>query len=61
MFISPSLADMHMDKEVFSLFQGTSGLGCNVGKSQVMVIRCNPDQVEQAVQVFPCQVVSFPI
>jgi hypothetical protein len=34
MFISPSLVDMHMAKEILSLFQGVSGLG--LGKCQVV-------------------------
>jgi hypothetical protein len=61
MFIGPSPADMLMDKEIFSLFQDASGLGCNVSKCQVVAMRCELGQVDQAVQVFPCQAVDFPI
>jgi hypothetical protein len=43
MFINPSPADMGMAKEIFLLFEGASGLGCNVAKCQVVAIRCEPD------------------
>jgi hypothetical protein len=45
MFFTPTLADMQLAKEIFSLFKGASGLGCNMGKCQIVSIRCSEDQV----------------
>jgi uncharacterized protein involved in cysteine biosynthesis len=53
--------DMNMAKDIFSLFQGALGLGCNVAKCQVVTIRCEAEQVDQAIQVFPFQAETFPI
>jgi hypothetical protein len=61
MFVSSTPADMHLTMEIFSLFKGASGLGCNMGKCQIVSIRCTEDQVAQAIAVFPCQTVRFPI
>jgi hypothetical protein len=61
MFISPSSVDTLMAKEISSLFQGASGLGCNVSKCKMVPITCEPAQVDQAVQVFPWQAIDFPI
>jgi hypothetical protein len=61
MFIGLTPADMGMAKEILLLFKGSLGLGYNVAKCQVVVIRCEADQVDQAVQAFLCQVVTIPI
>jgi hypothetical protein len=50
---------MHLAKEIFSLFEGELDRGYNVGKCQVMSIRCSAEQVEHAVAIFPCQAVPF--
>jgi hypothetical protein len=31
MFVSPTTADIQLIKDIFSLFKGVSGLGCNMG------------------------------
>jgi hypothetical protein len=59
MFVSPTPADMHLTMEIFSLFKGALGLGYNMGKCQVVSIRCSEVHVAQAITVFPCQAVSF--
>jgi hypothetical protein len=41
MFVSPTAVDMHLTMEILSLFKGASGLGCNMGKCQVVSIRCS--------------------
>jgi hypothetical protein len=43
MFIGPTTADMQLTKEILSLFKGALGLGCNMGKCQIVMIRCTED------------------
>jgi hypothetical protein len=41
--------------------QPNEALGCNLSKCQMVLIRCNPFQIQVAAATFPCQVVDFPI
>jgi hypothetical protein len=49
MFVALSGRDLSMVKTIFDIFEGASGLGCNLAKCQVGPIRCNEDQVQAAV------------
>jgi hypothetical protein len=61
LFISPSLHDLQLTKSLISLFERTSGLGCNFAKCQMAPIQCREDHLALASAEFPCQVVDFPI
>jgi hypothetical protein len=61
MFLKLEASDIHVAREIFKLFKGSSGLGCSLNKSQLVPIRCSLDQVELAINLFPCQLVQFPI
>jgi hypothetical protein len=61
MFISPSVQDLQLTHNVLALFQDCSGLGCNLAKYQMAPIRCSDDQVTLATNIFPCQMMNFPI
>jgi hypothetical protein len=47
--------------EVFNLFDGASGLGYNLTKSQMVPIWCIEQQALMAVEAFPYQIRTFPI
>jgi hypothetical protein len=59
MFIEPKVGDIETVLEIFNLFKGVSGLGCNLGKCQLAPIRCSLEQVELAINLFPCSLVQF--
>jgi hypothetical protein len=59
MFLKPEVVDIHITCEIFNLFEGSSRLGCNLSKNQLSPIRCSSDQVELAINLFPCQLVQF--
>jgi hypothetical protein len=59
MFISPSTQDLHVAHNILSLFEDSSGLGCNMAKCQMAPIRCSDDQVALVTSPFPCQKVDF--
>jgi hypothetical protein len=50
-----------MARQMFSIFEGASELGCNMSKCQLAPIRCDADQLQLATNLFPCQVVQFPV
>jgi hypothetical protein len=60
-FINPSTSDLELTHGIFELFEGASGLSCNVGKCQMVPIRCDEEQVALATGLFPCQVAEFPL
>jgi hypothetical protein len=60
-FLSPTVQDLQMARCIFNLFDGASGLGCNLSKCQLAPIRCTEEQVRLAIEVFPCSVVDFPV
>jgi hypothetical protein len=61
MFLKPEATGILDTCEIFNLLVGSSRLGCNLRKRQLAPIRCNLDQVELAISLFPCQLVQFPI
>jgi hypothetical protein len=60
-FVAPEQKDLLMVRSILSLFEGCSGLGCNMNKCQLAPIRCAPNQVNMATSIFPGQLVEFPI
>lgn len=54
--MSPSERDLNMLKIILSLFEGASGLACNVSKTQVVPTRCQEEE-----QFFPCVIAAFPV
>jgi hypothetical protein len=56
-FISSIAQDLQMARSMLSLFEGASGLGCNMNKCQMAPIRCDAEQIALATNVFPCSVV----
>jgi hypothetical protein len=61
LFVRPKARDLTALREVFNLFEGASGLGCNLAKCQMVPIRCTEQQALLAAEAFPCQVGTFPI
>jgi hypothetical protein len=48
LFLSLSDGDPHLTRIIFELFESTSGLACNIAKSQLVPIRCSEEQVQLA-------------
>jgi hypothetical protein len=61
MFITPVAFDISLTSGILELFEGASGLRCNLSKCQIAPIRCDETQVNLATSYFPCAVVEFPI
>jgi hypothetical protein len=61
LFIKAEASDILVTWEIFKLFEGASGLGCNMSKTQLAPIRCTADEVETAISLLSCQLVQFPI
>jgi hypothetical protein len=61
LFIRPRAADLQVMRLIFSVFEGASGLGCNLAKCQITPIQCARDDVELAMSFLPCQVTDFPL
>jgi hypothetical protein len=60
-FLASVAGDLETAKLIFQMFQGASGLACNLNKCQLTPIHCSEEQVAMAVNHFPCQVMSLPI
>jgi hypothetical protein len=60
-FLTPSAPDLQMACCILELFHDASGLGCNMVKCQMVPIRCTDDQVAEATNTFPCQIVAFSV
>jgi hypothetical protein len=61
LLIYPSAPNLHLACCIFSLFEGASGFGCNIVKFQMVPIRCDEDEKQLAISLFPYQVVDFPL
>lgn len=59
-FLNPTAADFTCIREILELFEGASGLSCNLAKCSVTPIRCTVEQLEAVLDVFPCRVQPFP-
>ena len=61
MFISPEESDINLIKEILGLFEGASGLACNMSKCQIVPIRCQQQHIDLAQACFPCIISGFPL
>jgi hypothetical protein len=61
LFVKPLYQDLQLLRSIFDLFLGALGLGYNLSKCQFVPIICDQASVELMMEIFPCQVVSFPI
>jgi hypothetical protein len=58
LFLSSTAQDLQLTKCILSLFEGASGLACNVQKCQMTPIHCDTEQCALATSLFPCQAVN---
>jgi hypothetical protein len=61
LFLSPMVPDLELASNIFKIFEGASGLTCNMSKCQTMPIRCEPSYLELATSFLPCTVTEFPV
>jgi hypothetical protein len=61
LFTAPRHQDLQLARDILQVFEGASGLGCNMVKCQLALIRCSEEQTDLAVTIFSCQKVDFPI
>jgi hypothetical protein len=61
LFSRPGAGDLQLLRDIFDLFKVASGLGYNLAKCQMAAIRCHDQQMQQAIELFPCQVVQFAV
>lgn len=60
LFLNPSPADFTCIREILELFEGASGLSCNLAKCSITPISCTQEQLDDVLAVFPCKVQAFP-
>jgi hypothetical protein len=61
LFAKPVREELLALHEILRLFEGASGLGCNLVKCQLIPIHCSEEQTQLAAEAFPCQLGQFPI
>jgi hypothetical protein len=61
LFVRPHAEDLQVMRHIFSIFEGASGLGCNLANCQLAPIWCAPEDIEVATVFLPCQVIDFPL
>lgn len=61
MFISPVSRDLWTTCAIVKVFEGASGLGCNLEKCQFAPIQCDEDMITLATDILPCTLYEFPI
>jgi hypothetical protein len=61
LMLYPRQQDINLLRQILDIFQGASGLSCNLSKCQMVIIRCDDEQWQMAATLFPCQQVEFPI
>jgi hypothetical protein len=59
LFLSPVATELQTAYNIFRVFQGASGLTCNLSKCQIAPIRCEANHLELAALYFPCSVIDF--
>lgn len=59
-FLNPMTADFTCIRQILELFEGASGLACNLEKCSISPIRCTQDQLDSVLAVFPCRLQLFP-
>jgi hypothetical protein len=60
-FVAPRQQDLQLTHDILQVFEGASGLGCNMVKYQLAPIRCSEEQSALVVTLFLCQKVDFPL
>jgi hypothetical protein len=60
LFARPVDQDLHLLRDIFGMFEGAFGLGCNLAKCQLVPIRCTDQQSQLVLEAFPCQEAQFP-
>jgi hypothetical protein len=53
MFAAPSGRDLSMVRTIFDIFEGASGLGCNMTKCQLVPIRYSEEHIQAGLASFP--------
>jgi hypothetical protein len=61
MFIALVDSDLGLTSGILEVFEGASGLRCNLSKCQIALIRCEEFQVNLATNFFSCVMVEFPV
>lgn len=61
MFVSALGNDLGLTRKILEIFEGASGLGCNLQKCQLVPMSCSEDDVARARAAFPCTMSEFPI
>jgi hypothetical protein len=61
LFVRPHAEDLQVMRHIFLIFEGASGLGCNLANYQLAPIWCAPEDIEVAMVFLPCQVIDFPL
>jgi hypothetical protein len=60
-FLIPAAADLELAMSILKIFEGASGLACNMSKCQLALIQCEASHIELATQFLPCSVTNFPL
>jgi hypothetical protein len=55
LFVRPNAPDLQLIQSIFTMFEGASGLGCNLAKCQLTSIQCDEGQFQLALNSFPYQ------
>jgi hypothetical protein len=53
MFAAPSGRDLSMVRTIFDIFEGASGLGCNMTKCQLVPIQYSEEHIQAGLASFP--------
>jgi hypothetical protein len=56
LFLNPVATDLQFFKCILTMFENASGLDYNLGKCQIVPIRCDESQVQLVQQLFPCPI-----
>jgi hypothetical protein len=56
LFLNPMATDLQFFKCILTMFENASGLDYNLGKCQIVPIRCDESQVQLVQQLFPCPI-----
>jgi hypothetical protein len=60
-FLIPAAPDLELAMSILKIFEGASGLACNMSKCQLALIQCEAGHIELATQFLPCSVTNFPL
>jgi hypothetical protein len=60
-FFYPVAHDLQVLHTIFTIFEGSLGLGCNINNYQLIPIQCSEEQIVTAMNIFPHQLAAFPL